>query len=274
MPGSDRRCLMAVHAHPDDEGVFTGGVLARYGAAGVTTVLVTCTNGELGFGAGGVEAGQPGHDEAAVVATRREELERSARALGITHLELLGFHDSGMAGWPDNDAPGSFWSTPVPEAAGRLIELIERYRPQVVLTYDANGFYGHPDHIQAHRITMAAAEATGLPERVLFPEIPSSWMRNFSEQLAAAGVEVPEFIEDGPDLSTPDAEITALVDCTSVVARKYEAVAAHASQPDNAFFIGLGPELFARVFSVEAFVTGLDRTGEPPPLDDLFAGIA
>ena len=108
--------LMAVHAHPDDEAIGTGGILARYSAEGVRTVLVTCTNGELGDAPGGIKPGEPGHDEAVVVPLRRQELEASCEVLGVSHLELLGYHDSGMEGWPQNDAPDSFWRTPV---AGR-----------------------------------------------------------------------------------------------------------------------------------------------------------
>src|SRR3954469_25612713 len=105
--------LMAVHAHPDDEATGTGGVLARYAAEGCTTVLVTCTDGRCGDGPDGVKPGEPGHDPAAVVAVRRAELEASAKALDITHLEMLGYADSGMMGWAANDEPGSFWTTPV-----------------------------------------------------------------------------------------------------------------------------------------------------------------
>ena len=158
--------LMAVHAHPDDEATGTGGVLARYAAEGVTTVLVTCTDGRCGDGPGGVKPGEPGHDPAAVVAMRQAELEASCAALKVTHVELLGYADSGMVGWPTNDAPGAFWGTPLREAAERLAELMRRYRPDVVVTYDENGFYGHPDHIQAHRITMAAIELVDSPAKV------------------------------------------------------------------------------------------------------------
>src|SRR5579875_549842 len=97
--------LMAVHAHPDDEATSTGGILARYAAEGARTVLVTCTDGSLGDGAGGVKPGEAGHDRAAVAAARLEELRRSCRALGVTDLELLGYRDSGMMGWPANDEP-------------------------------------------------------------------------------------------------------------------------------------------------------------------------
>src|SRR5690349_1107094 len=104
--------LMVVHAHPDDEALGTGGVLARYADEGIRTVLVTCTNGELGDGDGGVKPDDPKHDAAAVAAERREELKASCAVLGVTHLEMLGYHDSGMKGWPQNTAPASFWTTP------------------------------------------------------------------------------------------------------------------------------------------------------------------
>ena len=97
--------LMAVHAHPDDEASTTGGILAKYSAEGLRTVLVTCTNGELGDSPSGGKPGDDGHDESAVVDLRRRELEDSCRILGVTHLDMLGYHDSGMMGWPSNDAP-------------------------------------------------------------------------------------------------------------------------------------------------------------------------
>ena len=112
--------LMVVHAHPDDEALGTGGILARYADEGLRTVLVTCTNGELGDGPGGVKPGEPGHDEAAVAAERRRELEASCAVLHVTHLEVLGYHDSGMAGWPQNTEPDSFWMTPVAEGARKV----------------------------------------------------------------------------------------------------------------------------------------------------------
>src|SRR3974390_978142 len=158
--------LMAVHAHPDDEAIGTGGILAKYSAEGVRTVLVTCPNGELGDGPGGGKPDDPSHDEGTVVTLRRQELEESCRVLGATSLELLGYHDSGMEGWPQNDAPGSFWRTPVEEPAQRLADLMRAYEPQVVVTYDENGFYGHPDHIQANRVTLAALDACGIPSKL------------------------------------------------------------------------------------------------------------
>src|SRR3954462_8525656 len=112
--------LMAVHAHPDDEATSTGGVLAKYAAEGIRTVLVTCTDGSCGDGADGSKPGDPGHDPVAVVELRRKELEASCEILGVSHLECLGYRDSGMIGGDANDAPGSFWATPVDEGAARL----------------------------------------------------------------------------------------------------------------------------------------------------------
>ncbi len=266
--------LMAVHAHPDDEASSTGGVLARYSAEGIRTVLVSCTNGELGDAMDGVKPGEPGHDEASVVATRRLELEDSCKILGVTDLELLGYHDSGMMGWPQNDAEGCFWKTPVPEAAARLSKLIEHYRPQVVVTYDSNGFYGHPDHIQAHRITVAALESTAIPDKLYFPGIPKSGIAEFRDALRSADIDMPEVDDDGDwDWGVDDELISAIVDCTDYASLKYAALKAHASQMDNAFFLGLGVDLFTKLLGREMFVRAFDRTGAPTPENDLFAGL-
>lgn len=264
---------MAVHAHPDDEAIGTGGVLALSADRGVRTVLVTCTNGELGDAPGGVKPGEPGHDVGEVVALRRRELEASCQVLGVAHLELLGYHDSGMMGWPSNGAPEAFWNAPVGEAAARLAALMERYRPQVVVTYDERGFYGHPDHIQAHRATMAAVEATAIPDKVYYTAIARSEIAGFAALLREHGIEPPAEIEDRPEIGTPDEDIGAVVDCSSVAGRKYDSLAAHASQAENIFFLQLGRDVFGRLFGHETFVRARDRTGAPLPEDDLFAGL-
>jgi LmbE family N-acetylglucosaminyl deacetylase len=265
---------MAVHAHPDDEALFTGGILARYAGAGVRTVVVTCTNGELGDSAEGSGPHTSGHDPTSVALERRAELERSCAALGVDHLERLGYHDSGMMGWTENAAPEAFWNAGVDEAAGRLAALMERYRPDVVVTYDADGFYGHPDHIQAHRITVAAADGTGIPAKVYFVALPKTSLAGFVDLAHEAGLELPAWVEGDPPFGTDDELVNAYVDCSAVVEQKYEALAAHASQLDNAFFLDLGRELFGQIFSIEAFVRGRDRTGAPTPENDLFAGLA
>jgi LmbE family N-acetylglucosaminyl deacetylase len=267
---------MAVHAHPDDEATSTGGVLARYAAEGITTVLVTCTDGRCGDGPGGVKPGDPGHDPAAVVAMRQAELEASCATLNVTHLETLGYADSGMMGWPTNDQPGAFWTTPVAEAAGRLAELIRQYRPDVIVTYDENGFYGHPDHIQAHRITMAAVEQTDVPAKLYWTTVPRTAFEEFGRIMKELGVEWAEpdaADEPGPQLGLPDDEITTWVDTSKYGAQKFEALATHASQTENIFFLQLGQERFTELMGVETFLRVRDRTGAPTPEDDLFAGL-
>ncbi|MDA8355029.1 MAG: PIG-L family deacetylase [Actinomycetota bacterium] len=270
---SRRRTLMAVHAHPDDEALFTGGVLARCRAEGIDTVLVTCTGGELGFGPGGVRPGDPGHDPAQVARIRRRDLEESCRILGVTHLERLGYGDSGMSGWPQNDAPGAFAAAPPAEASARLGELMERYRPDVVVTYDADGFYGHPDHVQAHRITVAASDSTGIPAKLYFVTVPRSSLAGFVDLAVSFGVELPEWLDGATDLGTADDLISAAVDCSGAIETKFAALAAHRSQEDIAFFLGLGLELYSEIFSIEHYVRARDRTGAPLPEDDLFAGV-
>ncbi|MGR6319076.1 PIG-L family deacetylase [Micromonospora soli] len=268
--------LMAVHAHPDDEATSTGGILARYAAEGITTVLVTCTDGGCGDGPGGVKPGDPGHDPEAVVAMRQAELTASCEALKVTHLETLGYADSGMMGWATNDAPGAFWNIPVGEAADRLAELIRRYRPDVVVTYDENGFYGHPDHIQAHRVTMAAVERTDIPAKVYWTTVPRSAFEEFGRVMKEIGVEFPEPdgpSEEMPELGLPDDEITTWVDTSAVAGQKFESLAAHASQAENIFFLQLGQDRFTELMGVETFVRVRDTTGAPTPEDDLFAGL-
>jgi LmbE family N-acetylglucosaminyl deacetylase len=268
---------MAVHAHPDDEATGTGGVLARYAAEGIRTVLVTCTDGGCGDGPGGVKPGDPGHDPAAVALMRRQELQASCDVLKVSDLEMLDYADSGMAGWPGNDAPGSFWQTPVEEGAARLAELMRHYRPDVVVTYDENGFYGHPDHIQAHRITMAALEMTALAPKVYWTTMPRSMMQRFGEIMREFGEDTPE-----PDpaeaaamaeIGLPDDEITTWVDTTAFSGQKFDALAAHASQGENIFFLKMGKERFGELMGMETFVRVQDTTGAAVPENDLFAGL-
>jgi LmbE family N-acetylglucosaminyl deacetylase len=264
---------MAVHAHPDDEATGTGGVLAESAAQGIRTVLVTCTDGSCGDGVGGVKPGEPGHDPAVVVASRQAELEASCAVLQVSHLELLGYADSGMMGWPQNDAPGSFWKTPVADAAARLAELIRHYQPDVVVTYDENGFYGHPDHIQANRVTMAAVQLADIPAKVYWTTAPRSMMAEFSRIMRELGADWDEPDASEPQIGLPDEEITTWVDITEFGAQKYKALAAHASQSENIFFLQMGPERFTELMGVETFVRVHDTTGAELPETDLFAGL-
>lgn len=263
--------LMAVHAHPDDEATTTGGILARYSAEGVRTILVTCTNGELGDALDGTKPGDAGHDTAAVAASRRHELEASCRALGVHRLELLGYHDSGMEGWAANHDPRAFARLPVDEAARPLAELMRRHRPDVVVTYDDYGFYGHPDHIQAHRITVAALEATGSTAELYFPTVRRSFLGAFRERMESLGMEAPPL--DDERFGSPDELIAATIDCRAYAEAKLAAVRAHASQHENLFFLRFPPADFAEMFCVEEFVRGRGPAPDGAPLSDLFAAV-
>jgi LmbE family N-acetylglucosaminyl deacetylase len=267
--------LMAVHAHPDDEVLGTGGVFARYVAEGIRTVLVTCTNGEQGDAPGGIKPGEPGHDEAEVSELRLAELRDSAAHLGIAEVELLGYRDSGMVGWAANERPDAFANVPVEKGAARLAALMERYRPQVVVTYDENGGYGHPDHIQAHRIAVAAAETSGIPSKLYYTAVPRARVAELFEFLRSTGaaaemgdVELPE------DFGTPDELITTVVDVSPYVEHKRKALEAHASQGDNIFLLRMPEEAQQRAFAHESFVRHLNRVPDAPDHeDDLFAGL-
>jgi len=283
--------MMAVHAHPDDEATGTGGVLAKAAAEGLRTVLVTCTDGRCGDGPDGTKPGQDGHDPQAVVAVRAGELERSAAILRIGTLEQLGYHDSGMMGWTTNQAPGAFWNTPVDEAADRLAELMLRHRPDVVVTYDEIGSYGHPDHIQAHRITMAALDRLAgqawSPAKVYWISMPYSQMKVWGELIREFGseqekAEVDQYEQQMADalargerlpMGLPDEEFSTWVDVRAWAQDKYDSLAAHASQPDGAMMLGAGIERFTAMMGTEAFRRVRDTTGAPLPETDLFDGL-
>jgi LmbE family N-acetylglucosaminyl deacetylase len=266
--------LMAVHAHPDDEASSTGGVLARYAAEGLRTVVVLCTDGACGDGPGGVKPGEPGHDPRAVAALRAAELEESCAILGVRDLERLDYGDSGMMGWDSNTAPGAFWATPV--EAARLAALMRRYRPDVVVTYDENGFYGHPDHIQANRITVAAIDSLGpdeAPAKLYWSTMSHSVMREFEVKLREQGADWADD-PDAVQIGLPDEQITTRIDTVAFAEQKYRALAAHVSQPDNAFFLKLGLETFTDLLGVETFLRVRDSTGRSQPQEtDLFDGL-
>jgi len=264
--------LMAVHAHPDDEVLSTGGVLASASTEGIRTVLVTCTNGEQGDGPGGIKPGDPGHDEASVRALRLEELRESVALLGISDVELLGYNDSGMVGWAGNERPDAFANVPLDQAADRLAALMERYRPDVVVTYDENGNYGHPDHIQAHRITVAAIERTGIPAKFYHTAIPRAGMTELFQQLRETGADFGDF-ELPEDFGTPDELITTFVDVSPYVVRKRKALEAHASQGDNIFMLRMPEDAQQQMFGRECFIRQFSTVPVPEQEDDLFAGL-
>jgi LmbE family N-acetylglucosaminyl deacetylase len=269
--------LMAVHAHPDDEASSTGGVLAKYSDEGIRTVVVTCTKGEFGDTPDGVKPGEDGHQEQAVAEIRLAELREACKHLGVTDLELLGYHDSGMPDWEYKERPDAFCNVPQDEVAGRIGALIERYRPQVVITYDDQGPYQHPDHVHASRCAQAAVAATGIPDKLYLTSMRRSDWRKLWDALREAGVEVPDppQIDEQALRQMEEAErrITTNVDIRPVLERKRAALLAHASQIRDSWFSKIPPDVGEQVFGRESFTRALDRTGTPVPEDDLFAGL-
>lgn len=280
---ADQLTLMTVHAHPDDEAIGTGGVLARYADEGLRTVLVTCTGGEVG------EIADPAMASAENLAEiRKKELLAACEILNVSQLHLLGYRDSGMAGTPDNDHPASFHRADLDEATGKLVRLMRLERPQVVVTYDDNGFYGHPDHINANRVTVAAFDASPDPSRypqagpswqplkLYYTAIPRSALETFAKLMLEAGITPPFETVEGvePPFGTPDELITTYVDVGDQVERKHRALLAHATQMGpEVFFSKLPPSLFNAIFCMESFQ--LVKSLRPAPKDehDLFAGL-
>lgn len=268
--------LMAVHAHPDDEASSTGGVLATYSAEGIRTVVVTCTNGEFGDAPGGVKPGQDGHDTGAVAGLRLDELRQSAKILGLTHLETLGYHDSGMPEWDYKTRPDAFCNIPFAEVTGRISGLIERYRPRVVVTYDDKGLYQHPDHVYASQAAQAAAAQTGIPAKLYLTAMRGSDWQKIRDALRETGVDVPQMTltdEQRRQAAETEASITTTVDIRPVLTRKRDALMAHASQIQESWFSQVPPEVAESVFGFEHFIRARDTTGAPLPETDLFAGL-
>lgn len=282
----ERLTFVAVHAHPDDEASSTGGLLRLLANQGVRTVLVSCTNGECGDALDGAKPGTTHHDGDVVAAHRARELDRAVEILGIDRLVRLGYRDSGMKGWPQNDDPESFWATPVADAAQRLAEILLEERPQVIMTYNEYGFYGHPDHIQAHRITMAAIGLLDYEPTLYFNAIPDSVMALYRERweqearerttadLAKGIVAEPEPATNEPEIrmGTPDDEISAAIDISDVTDEKFDALAAHQSQIGDSFWMKMGREQFKEVMRTEWFIRVTNPQHLEGRYDDIFAG--
>jgi LmbE family N-acetylglucosaminyl deacetylase len=272
---ADPLTLMAVHAHPDDES-SGGGILATYSDQGIRTIVVTCTNGEFGDAPGGIKPGQAGHDKQEVAQLRLAELRQAVKILGVSHLETLGYQDSGMAEWDYKDDPKAFCNIPLEEVSGRIASLIEAYRPQVLVSYDDEGAYQHPDHVHASRAAQAAAAATGIPAKVYLSTMRSSSWRKIWEALRDLGEAVPSFAED-PErerraLESED-RITTTIDIRAALSRKREALLTHGSQINDSWFSKIPPSVTEQAFGFEYFIRVHDTTGAPVPETDLFSGL-
>jgi LmbE family N-acetylglucosaminyl deacetylase len=267
--------LMAVHAHPDDE-ASGGGILATYADQGIQTILVTCTNGEFGDAPGGIKPGEDGHDTDMVSQLRLAELRESVKILKVSELETLGYHDSGMEEWDYKSRPDAFCNIPLETVAGRIGGLMAVYQPQVLVTYDDQGAYQHPDHVHASRAAQAAAKATGIPAKVYLSTMRGSSWRKIWEALREAGEPVPDFVEDeerSRRAQESEKRITTTIDIRPVLERKRQALFAHGSQINDSWFSKIPPEINEAAFGYEHFIRAVDTTGAPVPEDDLFAGL-
>jgi N-acetyl-1-D-myo-inositol-2-amino-2-deoxy-alpha-D-glucopyranoside deacetylase len=285
----DRLCLLLVHAHPDDESISTGGVMARYAAEGVHVVCVTCTGGEHG------EIVVPELDtpenHARLASIRREEIARALAHLGPIDHRWLGYEDSGMMGTPENGAPGSFWQADFDEAVGRLTAIIEDARPQVVVSYNDYGGYGHPDHIRAALVAKAAFERSGAmpePPAKLY-EVTRDWtrmdeVRRRAEERGAEAWWQPSADESDEqrrereqqmaEMAAAQGPITSSVDVAGYVAAKHAAMAEHVTQLAPTFpFRALTPDDWRELMPTEDFTLRVSRIGIRIPENDLFAGL-
>ena len=267
---------MAVHAHPDDEASSTGGVLARYSDEGVRTIVVTCTNGEFGDGPSGIKPGEDGHDTADVSQTRLAELRESCKHLGVTELETLGYHDSGMPEWEYRHNPEAFCNVPLDDVVAKISALIEQYRPAVLVTYDPDGAYQHPDHVHAARAAIGAFEATGIPAKLYLTAMRrSDWQKVF-EALREAGEDIPEWElteEEERNMRESEARISTTVDIRSVLDRKRAALLTHASQIADSWFSKIPAEVAEAAFGKETFILQVNKVRASVPETDLFAGL-
>jgi LmbE family N-acetylglucosaminyl deacetylase len=261
--------LVTLHAHPDDEAIACGGTIAKAVAEGHRVVLVVATKGENGEVAEGFL--RPGE----TLAERREkEQEDACRILGIARLEWLGYVDSGMMGTPQNDVLESFWNADIATAAAHLATILEDETAEILTHYDPAGTYGHPDHIQCHRVGLRAAELAGTP--LVYESVVNR--DHLKEGLALLSEEELQMVQEGgldpaelDELGVAASEITTAVDVRDYLGLKRAAMAAHASQiADTSFFLAMPPQLFEQSFGTEWFIR---RAAVDKAETNLFEGI-
>ncbi len=254
--------LVCFHAHPDDEALSTGGLMAKAAAAGHRVILVTATRGEQGEPQPGVLA------EGEELWRRRvEELAESAEILGAEPPRFLDYEDSGMMDEPENDNPACFWQADVEEAAQRLAVILTEVDANVLTIYDDHGLYGHPDHIQVHRVGLRAAELVGIGnvyEATVNRERALESIGEMAAEMEADGVEAPS-VDDFGEFGVTESDLAFTIDVTDQLDAKRAAMAVHRSQiSDQSFFLYLPPDRFAKVFANEWYaVPGKTDTGGP-----------
>ncbi len=250
------------HAHPDDEAIATGGTMAMLSSQGHRIVLVTATRGELGEIPDGLLS-----DGETLSERREDELASACALLGVARHEYLGYRDSGMQGEQTNDDPECFWQADVEEAAKRLAVILNAEGADVVTFYDEHGGYGHPDHVQVHRVGLRASELAGV-QRVFMSTMNRDHVMELAEkakELGVSGFEDFEERREGLDEFGTEAKyITTAIDVTAFLEAKRRAMAAHASQiAETSFFLAIPPEAFEAVWGTEWYIhVGSEPTGE------------
>jgi LmbE family N-acetylglucosaminyl deacetylase len=251
--------IVFVHAHPDDEAIFTGGTMVRLAATGHRVVLVVATGGELGESADGADL------PSRLAERRTRETDAAARLLGISRVAWLGYHDSGMAGDDANTAPGSFWSADLAVAAGRLADVLADEAPAAVVVYDEDGIYGHPDHVQVHRVGRRAAAEAGVAT-VYDATVDREYLHFVETHLVEEAILTGDLGLVRSHIGVPSVAVDATVDVRPMLEVKRAAMAAHASQiPETTSALRLPTHHFADVYGWEWYV----RTGPPGPIDAL-----
>jgi len=260
--------LVCFHAHPDDEAIATGGTMAKAASEGHRVVLVVATKGEHGEVPDGYL--RPGEQ---LWERREAETHAAAEILGVARVEFLGYADSGMLGTPENDLPESFWQADVEEAARRLAAIAEEEGADVLTAYDENGVYGHPDHVQVHRVGLRAGRLAGTP-KVYMSTINRDHARRGLARARETGVPIPGDIDpDDFQLGVAEERITTRVDVREHIEVKRRSMAAHGSQiPETSFFLALAPDFFVDAFGWEWYIL----VGAPPGTNesDVFEGLA
>jgi len=268
---TEQGSLVFVHAHPDDEALFTAAAIRRYVDQGRRVVLVTCTDGRLGLDDRIRAGNDPRHKASAVAVTRAGELAASVALLGVSRHVALGYRDSGLTGWSQASDPASFVNADVAAVARTLASIFDEERAEVVVTYDENGYYGHPDHIQAHVVTRLAIEASPSVARLYYPVTPRTLLEQFVPQAESMGVALPLWIIDagvGVDASA----VAVTIDAGDLADLKRASIAAHASQVDNADLVTMDDELFRLALGSEYYQLGWSRSGGAGAADDFFGG--
>ncbi len=264
--------LICVHAHPDDEAFFGGGASAHYAALGHRVVLITCTSGQLGFDGAGRSGDQPGHDALQTKVTRAGELQESAAILGISRVVSLGYDDSGMKGWPENDAPNAFANKDIDAVARAIAAIMDEEHAAVVVTYDESGFYGHPDHIKANEVTRVAVALSTTVERLYYSVVPEGVITSLVEGAATLGLAMPSFVTDA-GTHVHDELISTTLDVSNYVKIKHDAMAAHRTQIDNEDLVEMNDDLFSLLFSTEYYQRAWSRHHTRDDRTDLMGGL-